>query len=427
MIRPEAKRIRNFCIIAHIDHGKSTLADRLLENTGTVQKRDMQAQLLDSMDLERERGITIKSKAIRLEYEYKGEVYYLNLIDTPGHVDFTYEVSRSLRACEGAILVVDATQGMQAQTISNLYLAMGADLEILPILNKIDLPSAQPEMFAKQVGDMMGFDPDMIPRVSAKAGIGINELLEKIVEFFPEPKAERELPLRAFVFDSVYDSYRGGIAYVRVVEGTLKKGMKLRYMRSGGEYEAIEIGILTRTRIPCDEISAGEVGYLVGNVRNLSDIKTGDTLTDMARPAAEPLPGYREVKPMVFAGLYPIDPDDYSELRESLEKLQLNDSAISFVPETSGALGFGFRCGFLGLLHMEVVQERLDREFNMNIITTAPGVEYHVTKTDGEVVLVDNPSQLPSPNAIDSIAEPWIKAQIFTPSEYIGNIHKLCN
>jgi len=427
MIRPEAKRIRNFCIIAHIDHGKSTLADRLLENTGTVQKRDMQAQLLDSMDLERERGITIKSKAIRLEYEYKGEVYYLNLIDTPGHVDFTYEVSRSLRACEGAILVVDATQGMQAQTISNLYLAMGADLEILPILNKIDLPSAQPDMFAKQVGEMMGIDPDIIPRVSAKAGIGINELLEKIVEFFPEPKAERELPLRAFVFDSVYDSYRGAIAYVRVVEGTLKRGMKLRYMRSGGEYEAIEIGILTRTRIPCDELSAGEVGYLVGNVRNLSDIKTGDTLTDMARPAAEPLPGYREVKPMVFAGLYPIDPDDYSELRESLEKLQLNDSAISFVPETSGALGFGFRCGFLGLLHMEVVQERLDREFNMNIITTAPGVEYHVTKTDGEVVLVDNPSQLPSPNAIDSIAEPWIKAQIFTPSEYIGNIHKLCN
>ena len=427
MIRPEAKRIRNFCIIAHIDHGKSTLADRLLENTGTVQKRDMQAQLLDSMDLERERGITIKSKAIRLEYEYKGEIYYLNLIDTPGHVDFTYEVSRSLRACEGAILVVDATQGMQAQTISNLYLAMGAELEILPILNKIDLPSAQPDLFAKQVGELMGIDPDIIPRVSAKAGIGITELLEKIVEFFPEPKAERTLPLRAFVFDSVYDSYRGAIAYVRVVEGTLKRGMKLRYMRSGGEYEAIEIGILTRTRIPCDELSAGEVGYLVGNVRNLSDIKTGDTLTDMARPASEPLPGYREVKPMVFAGLYPIDPDDYSELRESLEKLQLNDSAISFVPETSGALGFGFRCGFLGLLHMEVVQERLDREFNMNIITTAPGVEYHVTKTDGEVVLVDNPSQLPSPNAIDSIAEPWIKAQIFTPSEYIGNIHKLCN
>ncbi|MBK9579803.1 MAG: elongation factor 4 [Fibrobacteres bacterium] len=426
-MRPQADRIRNFCIIAHIDHGKSTLADRLLENTGTVQKRDMQAQLLDSMDLERERGITIKSKAIRLEYEYKGETYYLNLIDTPGHVDFTYEVSRSLRACEGAILVVDATQGMQAQTISNLYLAMGAELEILPILNKIDLPSAQPDMFAKQVGELMGIDPDIIPRVSAKAGIGITELLEKIVEFFPAPKAEREIPLRAFVFDSVYDSYRGGIAYVRVVEGTLKKGMKLRYMRSGGEYDAIEIGILTRTRIPCDELSAGEVGYLVGNVRNLSDIKTGDTLTDMARPAAEPLPGYREVKPMVFAGLYPIDPDDYSELRESLEKLQLNDSAISFVPETSGALGFGFRCGFLGLLHMEVVQERLDREFNMNIITTAPGVEYHVTKTDGEVVLVDNPSQLPSPNAIDSIAEPWIKAQIFTPSEYIGNIHKLCN
>ncbi len=427
MIRPEVKRIRNFCIIAHIDHGKSTLADRLLENTGTVQKRDMQAQLLDSMDLERERGITIKSKAIRLEYEYKGETYYLNLIDTPGHVDFTYEVSRSLRACEGAILVVDATQGIQAQTISNLYLAMGADLEILPILNKIDLPSAQPDLFAKQVADLIGMDPDMIPRVSAKAGIGITELLEKIVEFFPAPTAERELPLRAFVFDSVYDSYRGAIAYVRVVEGTLKKGMRLRYMRSGGEYEAIELGILTRTRIPCDELSAGEVGYLVGNVRNLSDIKTGDTLTDLARPATEPLPGYREVKPMVFAGLYPIDPDDYSELRESLEKLQLNDSAISFVPETSGALGFGFRCGFLGLLHMEVVQERLDREFNMNIITTAPGVEYHVTKTDGEVVLVDNPSQLPSPNAIDSIAEPWIKAQIFTPSEYIGNIHKLCN
>jgi len=378
------------------------------------------------MDLERERGITIKSKAIRLVHEHKGQVYYLNLIDTPGHVDFTYEVSRSLRACEGAILVVDATQGIQAQTISNLYLAMGADLEILPILNKIDLPSAQPDLFAKQVGDLMGVDPDSIPRVSAKAGIGIEALLEKIVEVFPAPKAERTLPLRAFVFDSVYDSYRGGIAYVRVVEGTLKKNDRLRYMRSGGEYEAVEIGILGRGRIACEELSAGEVGYMVGNVRNLSDIKTGDTLTNLANPAREPLPGYREVKPMVFAGLYPVDPDDYSELRESLEKLQLNDSAISFVPESSGALGFGFRCGFLGLLHMEVVQERLDREFAMNIITTAPGVEYHVTRTDGEVVFVDNPSQLPTPNSVESIAEPWIKAQIFTPSEYIGNIHKLC-
>src|ERR1035437_6946210 len=425
-MRPNAELIRNFCIIAHIDHGKSTLADRLLESTHTFAKREMQEQLLDSMDLERERGITIKSKAIRLLYEHKGKTYYLNLIDTPGHVDFTDEVSRSLRACEGAILVVDATQGIQAQTISNLYLAMGADLEILPILNKIDLPSAQPDFFAKQVGDLMGVDPDMIPRVSAKAGIGIAELLEKIIEVFPAPKADRDLPLRAFVFDSVYDSYRGGIAYVRVMEGTLKKGDRLRYMRSGGEYEAVEIGILGRGRIACEELSAGEVGYMVGNVRNLSDIKTGDTLTNLANPASEPLEGYREVKPMVFAGLYPVDPDDYSELRESLEKLQLNDSAISFVPETSGALGFGFRCGFLGLLHMEVVQERLDREFAMNIITTAPGVEYHVTKTDGDVVFVDNPSQLPSPNAIESIAEPWIKAQIFTPSEYIGNIHKLC-
>ena len=426
-MRPDPKQIRNFCIIAHIDHGKSTLADRLMESTGTVAKREMQEQLLDSMDLERERGITIKSKAIRLVHEHKGQVYFLNLIDTPGHVDFTYEVSRSLRACEGAILVVDATQGIQAQTISNLYLAMGADLEILPILNKIDLPSAQPDFFAKQVGDLIGIDPDIIPRVSAKAGIGIAELLEKIVEFFPAPPADRDKPLRAFVFDSVYDSYRGGIAYVRVMEGTLKKGDRLRYMRSGGEYEAIEIGILTRGRHPCTELAAGEVGYLVGNVRNLSDIKTGDTLTNIARPADEPLPGYRDVKPMVFAGLYPVDPDDYSELRESLEKLQLNDSAISFVPESSGALGFGFRCGFLGLLHMEVVQERLDREFNMNIITTAPGVEYHVTKTDGTMVEVDNPSQLPPPNSIEDIAEPWIKAQIFTPGEYIGNIHKLCN
>jgi len=426
-MRPEPNKIRNFCIIAHIDHGKSTLADRLLENTRTVAKREMQEQLLDSMDLERERGITIKSKAIRLVYEHKGETFYLNLIDTPGHVDFTYEVSRSLRACEGAILVVDATQGIQAQTISNLYLAMGAELEILPILNKIDLPSAQPDVFAKQVGDLIGIDPDIIPRVSAKAGIGIDFLLEKIVDFFPAPKAERELPLRAFVFDSVYDSYRGGIAYVRIVEGKLKKGDRLRYMRTGGEYEAVEIGILTRTRIPCQELHAGEVGYMVGNVRTLTDIKTGDTLTNIANPASEPLEGYREVKPMVFAGLYPINPDDYSNLRESLEKLQLNDSAISFVPESSGALGFGFRCGFLGLLHMEVVQERLDREFNMDIITTAPGVEYHVTKTDGEVVLVDNPSQLPPPNSVASIAEPWIKAQIFTPSEYIGNIHKLCN
>jgi len=426
-MRPEPNKIRNFCIIAHIDHGKSTLADRLLENTRTVAKREMQEQLLDSMDLERERGITIKSKAIRLVYEHQGETFYLNLIDTPGHVDFTYEVSRSLRACEGAILVVDATQGIQAQTISNLYLAMGAELEILPILNKIDLPSAQPDVFAKQVGELIGIDPDIIPRVSAKAGIGIDFLLEKIVEFFPAPKAERELPLRAFVFDSVYDSYRGGIAYVRIVEGKLKKGDRLRYMRTGGEYEAVEIGILTRTRVPCQELHAGEVGYMVGNVRTLTDIKTGDTLTTIANPASEPLEGYREVKPMVFAGLYPINPDDYSDLRESLEKLQLNDSAISFVPESSGALGFGFRCGFLGLLHMEVVQERLDREFNMDIITTAPGVEYHVTKTDGEVVLVDNPSQLPSPNAVASIAEPWIKAQIFTPAEYIGNIHKLCN
>jgi len=426
-MRPEPNKIRNFCIIAHIDHGKSTLADRLLESTRTVAKREMQEQLLDSMDLERERGITIKSKAIRLVHEHKGETYYLNLIDTPGHVDFTYEVSRSLRACEGAILVVDATQGIQAQTISNLYLAMGAELEILPILNKIDLPSAQPDVFAKQVGELIGIDPDIIPRVSAKAGIGIDFLLEKIVDFFPAPKAEREKPLRAFVFDSVYDSYRGGIAYVRIVEGKLKKGDRLRYMRTGGEYEAVEIGILTRTRIPCQELHAGEVGYMVGNVRTLTDIKTGDTLTNIANPASEPLEGYREVKPMVFAGLYPINPDDYSDLRESLEKLQLNDSAISFVPESSGALGFGFRCGFLGLLHMEVVQERLDREFNMDIITTAPGVEYHVTCTDDTVVLVDNPSQLPPPNSVASIAEPWIKAQIFTPAEYIGNIHKLCN
>ena len=426
-MRPEPNKIRNFCIIAHIDHGKSTLADRLLESTRTVAKREMQEQLLDSMDLERERGITIKSKAIRLVHEHKGETYYLNLIDTPGHVDFTYEVSRSLRACEGAILVVDATQGIQAQTISNLYLAMGAELEILPILNKIDLPSAQPDVFAKQVGELIGIDPDIIPRVSAKAGIGIDFLLEKIVDFFPAPKAEREKPLRAFVFDSVYDSYRGGIAYVRIVEGKLKKGDRLRYMRTGGEYEAVEIGILTRTRIPCQELHAGEVGYMVGNVRTLTDIKTGDTLTNIANPASEPLEVYREVKPMVFAGLYPINPDDYSDLRESLEKLQLNDSAISFVPESSGALGFGFRCGFLGLLHMEVVQERLDREFNMDIITTAPGVEYHVTCTDDTVVLVDNPSQLPPPNSVASIAEPWIKAQIFTPAEYIGNIHKLCN
>ena len=425
-MRPDPKQIRNFCIIAHIDHGKSTLADRLLESTKTVAKREMQEQLLDSMDLERERGITIKSKAIRLVYEHQGETFYLNLIDTPGHVDFTYEVSRSLRACEGAILVVDATQGIQAQTISNLYLAMGADLEILPILNKIDLPSAQPEFFAKQVGDLLGIDPTQIPLVSAKAGIGIDSLLEKIVEFFPAPKAEREKPLRAFVFDSVYDSYRGGIAYVRVVEGTLKKGDRLRYMRTGGEYEAVEIGTMGRTRVPCEELSAGEVGYMVGNVRHLADIKTGDTLTCIGKPAAEPLEGYREVKPMVFAGLYPINPDDYSGLRESLEKLQLNDSAIHFVPESSGALGFGFRCGFLGLLHMEVVQERLDREFDMEIITTAPGVEYHVERTDGEMLIVDNPSQLPPPNALESISEPWIKAQIFTPSDYIGNVHKLC-
>jgi GTP-binding protein LepA len=424
-MRPAPERIRNFCIIAHIDHGKSTLADRMLETTATITRQQMQAQVLDDMDLERERGITIKSHAIRMRYIYKGEEYFLNLIDTPGHVDFTYEVSRSLAACEGAILVVDATQGIEAQTLSNLYLALDNDLTILPILNKIDLPSAHPDDIAETIGELIGIDPDLIPRVSAKEGIGIKELIDRVIEVIPPPKADRTAPPRALIFDSKFDSYRGAIAYIRVFDGVLEHKAPIKLMATGKDYDITEIGFLTLDRNPTDSLAAGEVGYMVANIKNVADTKIGDTIIDRRNPSTVALKGYKDIIPMVFAGIYPVDTDDFEDLRLSLEKLALNDSALSWQPETSQALGFGYRVGFLGLLHMEVVRERLEREFNMNVISTVPNVEYHVHLSDGSVITIENPSKLPDAGKYDDIDEPFVKSQIIVPKEYVGGIMKL--
>ncbi|MBA4071430.1 MAG: elongation factor 4 [Gemmatimonas sp.] len=422
----DQSRIRNFCIVAHIDHGKSTLADRLIEATGMLQKREMKAQVLDTLDLERERGITIKLNAVRMSYDAKdGVTYELNLIDTPGHVDFTYEVSRSLAACEGAILVVDASQGIQAQTLSNLFLAMEAGLEIIPILNKIDLPGAEPEKRRDEVVGLLGCKPEDILLVSAKEGIGISELLEEVVAKVPPPKGDPAAPLRALVYDSYYDKYRGAIPSVRVVDGTLKKGMRITFGTNDAVYDVDEVGYNQLRHVPTDALSAGEVGYVVASVRSVKETRAGDTVFDADRHATVPLPGYQAVKSFVFAGVYPTDTQQYEDLRDALEKLQLNDASLHYLPETSTALGFGFRCGFLGLLHMEIVRERLEREFNLELVTTVPSVEYHVFRTDGEEVLVENPALMPSASVIDRVEEPFVRARIMAPADYIGPIMTL--
>ncbi len=418
--------IRNFSIIAHIDHGKSTLADRLLEATGALSEREMQEQVLDDMDLERERGITIKAHAVRLNYRARdGRTYQLNLIDTPGHVDFSYEVSRSLQASESALLVIDASQGVEAQTLANTYLALQHDLEIIPVINKIDMPSAEPDKIRAQIEDVIGLDASDALLVSAKQGIGVEELLEAIVERTPPPKGDPEAPLRALIFDSWFDPYRGVITLLRVVDGSIRVGQKIRLMAHRKEFEVEGLGYQTPKRIPCEELTAGEVGYMFANIKNIADARIGDTVTGAARPAAEPLPGFEETKPMVFAGLYPVESHQHGELREALEKLRLNDSAFTFEPESSAALGFGFRCGFLGLLHLEIVQERLEREFSIDLITTAPGVRYRVTKRNGEVVEVDNPTRWPNPAEIDYVEEPIIEATVITREEHLGDILKL--
>lgn len=420
------KNIRNFCIIAHIDHGKSTLADRLLEYTNTISKREMQDQVLDDMDLEKERGITIKSHAIQMDYVYKGEKYILNLIDTPGHVDFSYEVSRSIAACEGALLIVDAAQGIQAQTISNLYLALEHDLTIIPILNKIDLPSAEPEIVKDQIVDLLGCERDEIMAASGKTGMGVHEILEEIVNRIPAPSGKEDAPLQALIFDSVFNSFRGIIAYFRIYNGSIKKGEKVKFVNTGMEYNADEIGVLRLKQEPRDVVKTGDVGYIISGIKEAKEVKVGDTLTTVSNPCEEPIKGFEDVKPMVFAGIYPVDTEDFEELRYSMEKLQLNDASLTWEPESSAALGFGFRCGFLGMLHMEIIQERLEREFNMTVITTVPNVSYRATKTDGEVVIVNNPSDLPDPARIDNIEEPYIKANIITKSEFIGPVMSLC-
>ncbi len=420
-------KIRNFCIIAHIDHGKSTLADRILEKTNALSEREMKDQLLDSMDLERERGITIKLNSVALNYKAKdGETYNFNLIDTPGHVDFTYEVSRSLAACEGAILVVDAAQGIEAQTLANVYLAIDNDLEIIPVINKIDLPNADPERVRQEIEDVIGLDASDAVLASAKTGVGIEEILEQIVEKIPAPSGDPEAPLKALIFDSLYDPYRGVVAYIRVFDGTVKTGDKIKMMSTGKEYEVTEVGIFTPDPKPVDELSVGQVGYLTASIKHVSDTRVGDTITNAKNGATEPLPGYRKLNPMVFCGMYPIDSAKFNDLREALEKLQLNDSSLQFEPETSQALGFGFRCGFLGLLHMEIIQERIEREFNIELITTAPSVVYHVVLTDGTVVEVDNPSKMPESQKIDRIEEPYVRATIMSPNDYVGAIMELC-
>ncbi|MGZ0086447.1 translation elongation factor 4 [Caldibacillus thermoamylovorans] len=421
------ERIRNFSIIAHIDHGKSTLADRILEKTGALSERELREQTLDMMDLERERGITIKLNAVQLTYKAKnGEEYIFHLIDTPGHVDFTYEVSRSLAACEGAILVVDAAQGIEAQTLANVYLAIDNNLEILPVINKIDLPSAEPERVRQEIEDVIGLDASDAVLASAKVGIGIEEILEQIVEKIPAPSGDPDAPLKALIFDSLYDPYRGVVAYVRIVDGTVKPGQRIKMMSTGKEFEVTEVGVFTPKQKVVNELTVGDVGYLTASIKNVKDTRVGDTITDAERPAAEPLPGYRKLNPMVFCGMYPIDTARYNDLREALEKLQLNDAALQFEPETSQALGFGFRCGFLGLLHMEIIQERLEREFHIDLITTAPSVVYKVHLTDGTEVDVDNPTNMPDPQKIDRIEEPYVKATIMVPNDYVGPVMELC-
>ncbi|MCM3091401.1 MULTISPECIES: translation elongation factor 4 [unclassified Cytobacillus] len=421
------EKIRNFSIIAHIDHGKSTLADRILEKTNALTSREMKAQLLDSMDLERERGITIKLNSVQLKYKARdGEVYTFHLIDTPGHVDFTYEVSRSLAACEGAILVVDAAQGIEAQTLANVYLALDNDLEILPIINKIDLPSADPERVRNEIEEVIGLDASEAVLASAKAGIGIEEILEQVVEKVPAPTGDPDAPLKALIFDSLYDAYRGVVAYIRVVEGTVKVGDKIKMMATGKEFEVTEVGVFTPKSTPLPELSVGDVGFLTAAIKNVGDTRVGDTITSAKNGAAEALPGYRKMNPMVYCGLYPIDSAKFNDLREALEKLELNDSALQFEPETSQALGFGFRCGFLGLLHMEIIQERIEREFKIDLITTAPSVIYDVIMTDGTEVKVDNPSNMPDPQKIDRVEEPYVKATMMAPNDYVGAIMELC-
>lgn len=419
----QQKNIRNFSIIAHIDHGKSTLADRLIERTGAIAAREMEAQVLDSMDLERERGITIKAQTVRLEYTAKdGEVYELNLIDTPGHVDFTYEVSRSLAACEGALLVVDATQGVEAQTLANVYMALEHDLEIIPVINKIDLPSADPDKVKQEIEEVIGLDASDAVLASAKTGLGIDKILEAIVARIPSPKGEVENPLRALIFDSYFDSYKGVIAHIRLMDGEIKKGMALKMMATGKVFEVTDVGCFRPALTEVPRLGPGDVGFVAGSLKNVRDVRVGDTITTAASPASEPLPGYRGVTPMVYCGLYPVDSADYDSLKDALEKLQLNDAALVFEPETSIALGFGYRCGFLGLLHMDVVQERLEREYHLQLITTAPSVIYHVYQTDGTMIAVDNPAKLPPPQKIDHLEEPYVKATVIVPNDYVGAV-----
>ncbi len=423
----DPRHVRNFSIIAHIDHGKSTLADRFLELTGALQAREMEAQVLDSMDLERERGITIKAHSVRLDYTaLDGQAYVLNLIDTPGHVDFSYEVTRSLSACEGALLLVDASQGVQAQTLANAYLAANNNLEIIPVINKIDLPGAMPDEAKRQIEEIIGLDADGAILASAKEGVGVREILEAVVARIPAPSGSAEAPLKALIYDSWYDAYRGVIVQIRVIDGTIRAGMKVSMMINGQSYDIDQVGIFSPKPLPVESLGVGEVGFVIANIKRLGDAQIGDTITEAARPTAEPFPGFQEMKPMVFAGLYPVEGHQYPELRDALEKLKLNDAAFAFEPEASAALGFGFRCGFLGLLHMEIVQERLEREFNVDLVTTAPGVLYQVTTTDGETHAVDNPSKLPDAGRISRLEEPIITATILTPSEYVGGILQLC-
>lgn len=419
--------IRNFCIIAHIDHGKSTLADRMIEMTDTVALRDMEAQLLDNMDIERERGITIKSSAVRMFYTHTdGKRYMFNLIDTPGHVDFNYEVSRSLAACEGAVLVVDATQGIEAQTLANVYLALDNSLEIVPVINKIDLPSADVEHTKKEIEDVIGLPAENAPCISAKTGLNVEQVLAAVVDIVPPPNGDINKPLKALIFDSVYDNYKGALSYVRVVDGVVKPGMKICYMATGNEFEVTEVGIFSPTLMPIDALEAGEVGYISASIKNVRETKVGDTITDANAPADEPLPGYKQANPMVFCGIYPADGADYENLRDALDKLVLNDASLSYEPETSMALGFGFRCGFLGLLHMEIIQERLEREFDLDLVTTAPSVIYKVVKTNGDEVMIDNPTNLPPVTEIAYMEEPMVRATVMSPSEYVGTIMELC-
>ena len=426
IVMDKQKYIRNFCIIAHIDHGKSTLADRLIEYTGTLQKRELTDQTLDSMDIERERGITIKLTPVKMKYEKDGAEYELNLIDTPGHVDFSYEVSRSLATCEGAILVVDATQGVEAQTLANVYIAVDNNLEILPVINKIDLPSARPEEVRREIEDVIGIDASKTPLVSAKEGIGIKEVLDQVVDLVPPPSGNPDGPLKALIFDSFYDNYKGAVSLVRIIDGKVKVGDRMEIMSNGKQYDVVEVGIFHPKMTVADQLSAGEVGYICGSIKNVSDCAPGDTITLADNRAAEPCPGYKKAQSVVFCGIYPLDGSHYNDLKDALEKLRLNDAALSFEPEVSAALSFGFRCGFLGLLHMEIIEERLEREFGLDIITTAPGVNYRVIKTNGEEITVTNPSNLPSPTEIARIEEPYVTANIFTPPEYIGSIMELC-